>query len=139
MKKNLILLSLLASCASPPADQPAEEKQPMDLASATVAYTPDSLVGKTIEYRYGSDVYHVTIDTDSTLHWRGIEGGEKGVTGNETYFMESLDPSRIFISWDEANGIAVSQVLDFSQGKVYNHLMINRALRNGHGEIRLLP
>ena len=81
----------------------------------------------------------VILDTDSTLHWVGVQGGEKGVTGDETYFMESLDSSRIFISWDEANGIAVSQVLDFEQGKVYNHLMQDRKLRHGYGQIRVLP
>ena len=100
---------------------------------------PEDLIGRTIEYRYGESVYHVTLDTDSTMHWEAMAGEEKGAFERETYFMESVGGNRIFITWDEANGIGVSQVLDFNQGKVYNHLLQDRKLRNGHGEIRLLP
>lgn len=103
-----------------------------------VAMTPEDLVGKTIEYRYGEDIYHVTLDTDSTMHWEAMAGAEKGIKENETYFMESIDDNKMFITWDEANGIGVAQVLDFEKGVVYNHLLINRKLRNGRGEISVL-
>ena len=46
--------------------------------------------------------------------------------------------NKIFISWGEANGIGVSQILDFNGGKVYNHLLQDRKLENGHGTIRIL-
>lgn len=136
MKKLIALIPFLAACASPQPEAADSAKTEIEESVKTVS--PSSLIGKTIEYRYGEDIYHVTLDTDSTLHWAGIEGGEKGVKAEETYFMEALDSSRIFINWDEENGIAVAQVLDFAQGKVYNHLMINRKLRNGYGEIRVL-
>ena len=100
---------------------------------------PEDLIGRTIEYRYGESVYHVTLDTDSTMHWEAMAGDEKGIFERETYFMEAIGDNKIFITWDEANGIGVSQVLDFNQGKVYNHLLQDRKLRNGHGEIRVLP
>ena len=106
--------------------------------TTVVAMTPKDLVGKTIEYRYGEDIYHVTVDTDSTMHWEAMAGAEKGIKENETYFMESIDDNKMFITWDEANGIGVAQVLDFETGVVYNHLLINRKLRNGRGEISVL-
>jgi hypothetical protein len=53
--------------------------------------------------------------------------------------MESIGENRLFITWDEANGIGVAQVLDFNLGKVYNHLLNNRKLSNGYGTIRVLP
>ncbi|MBM3177714.1 MAG: hypothetical protein FJZ78_06870 [Bacteroidetes bacterium] len=99
---------------------------------------PEDLIGKTIEYRYGESVYHVTLDTDSTMHWEAMAGDEKGAFERETYFMEAIGDQKVFITWDEANGIGVSQVLDFKQGKVYNHLLQDRKLRNGHGAIRVL-
>lgn len=132
MKKLIALIPFLAACAGSPSTPPTAEKVQVNTVS------PAELIGKTIEYRYGEAVYHVTLDTDSTMHWEGMAGDEKGVKADETYFMEALDSSRIFISWDEANGIGVSQVLDFAQGKVYNHLMQDRKLRNGHGEVRVL-
>jgi hypothetical protein len=101
--------------------------------------SPKDLLGKTIEYKYGEAIYHVTFDTDSTMHWQAMADDEKGAYENETYFMESIGENRLFITWDEANGIGVAQVLDFNLGKVYNHLLNNRKLSNGYGTIRVLP
>lgn len=97
------------------------------------------LIGKTVEYRYGESVYHVTFDSDSTLHWEAIAGDEKGVVGQETYVAEFIKPGLLFISWGEANGINVSQVLDFNEGKVYNHLVRNRKADAGDGKIKIIP
>jgi phenolic acid decarboxylase len=99
---------------------------------------PKDLIGKTIEYTYGESIYHVILDTDSTMHWEAVAGDEKGAREKETYFMESVGHNKIFISWDEANGTGVSQILDFNEGKVYNHLLQDRKLQNGHGTIRIL-
>jgi hypothetical protein len=97
-----------------------------------------NLIGRTIEYRYGESVYHVTVDTDSTLHWQAMAGEEKGVVANETYKLHRLEPQRVFITWGEENGIGVSQVLDFEKGIVYNHLLRGRDVSIGTGEIHLL-
>jgi hypothetical protein len=99
---------------------------------------PISLVGKTIEYRYGESIYHVTIDSDSTLHWEAVAGDEKGVKANETYVAEFVAHQQYFISWGEENEIGVSQVLDFEKGKVYNHLLRGRDVSKGDGEIKVL-
>jgi len=122
--KYLSLLLLFIGCKSP------------DSKQANV--NPKDLIGKTIEYIYGESVYHLTFDTDSTMHWKAMAGDEKGTYENEVYFMESIGENKIFITWDEANGIGVAQVLDFNQGKVYNHLLQDRKLRNEYGGIRIL-
>jgi hypothetical protein len=96
------------------------------------------LVGKTIEYRYGESMYHVTFDSDTTMHWEAMTGDETGVKENETYVAEWLDMKKLFISWGEANGIVVSQILDFEKGKVHNHLVRNREPSLGEGQIRIL-
>ena len=99
---------------------------------------PIEIIGKTIEYRYGESVYHVTIDSESEMHWEAITGDEKGVQEEETYKMEYLDHQTIFITWGEANGIGVSQVLDFKNGVVHNHLLRGREVSIGKGKIRIL-
>jgi hypothetical protein len=96
------------------------------------------LVGKTIEYRYGESVYHVTFDSGTTMHWEAITGDETGVKENESYVAEWIDSKKLFISWGEANGIVVSQILDFEKGKVHNHLVRNRQPSMGEGQIRIL-
>ncbi len=97
-----------------------------------------ALIGKTIVYRYGESVYHLTIDNESELHWEAMSGDEKGTKENETYKMHVLDNGNLFITWGEANGIGVSQVLDFKQGVVYNHLLRGRNVDIMTGEIRIL-
>ncbi len=97
-----------------------------------------SLIDKTIEYSYGESVYHVTFETDSTMHWEAMEGEESGAKENETYVAEWIDSQRLFITWGEANGIGVSQILDFEKGKVHNHLLRNRNASIGEGRISII-
>lgn len=97
-----------------------------------------NLMGKTLIYAYGTDVYHLTFDSDSELHWVAMQGDEKGVVYEETYISEWIEDSYLFISWEEDNGIAVSQILDFENGKVHNHLLKNREGSSGIGKISFL-
>jgi hypothetical protein len=139
--KNLNFLFILSAALIIAACSGNSSTEPVSEASedtVSVVFTPGDLVGKTIEYRYGEDIYHVTIDTDSTMHWEAVAGAEKGVKENETYIIESIDDSRMFITWSEANGIGVSQILDFEKGLVYNHLIKGRNVSNNRGEITLL-
>lgn len=96
------------------------------------------LVGKTIAYQYGESIYHVTFDSDSTMHWEAMAGEEKGALEHEKYIADFIQPNMLFISWGEANGINVSQVLDFKNGIVYNHLIKDRGTSAGSGEIRVV-
>lgn len=123
----LLFAFLLISC-KPSADESTE----------SIVIKPQDLIGKTIEYRYGESVYHVTIDTDSTLHWEAMAGDEKGARENETYVIASIDDSKLFITWGEENGIGVAQVLDFDKGIVYNHLLRGREVSKGEGEVKVL-
>ena len=116
----IIACLLLVSCAAP------TQEKPLDL------------IGKTIEYRYGESVYHVTLDSDSTLHWEAVAGDEKGMKANETYVGEFVVSQKFFISWGEESGIGVSQILDFERGKVYNHLLRGREVSKGDGEIKII-
>ena len=97
-----------------------------------------SLFGKTIEYRYGDDVYHVILDDESNMHWRAVAGGEEGVHEKENYRSEFIDDMKLFITWGEANGIGVSQILDFENKVVHNHLLRGRDISIGKGEISIL-
>lgn len=97
-----------------------------------------NLMGHTIEYQYGESIYHVTFDTDSTLHWQAISGDEAGLKANETYVAEYIDSHQLFITWGEENGTGVSQLLDFEKGIVYNHLLRGRDVSSGTGTIRRL-
>ncbi|MBL7871200.1 MAG: MoaF N-terminal domain-containing protein [Cyclobacteriaceae bacterium] len=106
--------------------------------ASTSSVTPAQLIGKTIEVNYGEDVFHVTFDSDSVLRWTAEAGAEKGAAETETYKAELVNVNQVFITWGEANGIGVSQILDFDKGLVYNHLLRGREVRIGQGKIRIL-
>jgi hypothetical protein len=120
------LIVLLASCQQKPVE-----------TTDRIVIKPEDLIGKTIEYRYGESIYHVTIDSDSTMHWEAMAGDEKGTLQSETYVIASVDDSKLFITWGE-DGIGVAQVLDFKRGMVFNHILRGRAVSAGLGEIEIL-
>ncbi|WP_273567639.1 MoaF-related domain-containing protein [Maribacter halichondriae] len=131
----VLLVSLWACREEPKQVQIAPE--PKETATAE-NIAPIDLIGKTIVYDYGENVYHVTIDDEIRLHWEAVEGSEVGVKETETYKMHRITAQTIFITWGEANGIGVSQVLDFKKGIVYNHLLRGRDIAVGTGEIFIL-
>lgn len=96
------------------------------------------LINRTLEYQYDENVYHLTFDTDSTLHWEAMNGDEKGLTGNEVYISDWISSDKLFITWGEESGTGVSQILDFKKGKVFNHLLFDRELYAGEGKIKFL-
>ena len=100
-----------------------------------ITYVDD---GETIEYKYGLSIYHLVIDSDSTLHWEAMTGDEKGHGGEEKYISDQLPNGEIFITWGDENGTGVSQVLDFTNSKVYNHLSWDRKVATGAGVIRVI-
>ncbi len=96
------------------------------------------LIGSTLVYQYDENIYYLTFDSDSTLHWEAITGDEKGLKANERYIAEWVDDQKLFITWGEESGTGVSQVLDFQIGKVYNHLLFGREPYSVIGDIEIL-
>jgi len=135
MKVNLavLLFTMFLAC-----DQVADQPNIITTKNNITTILPSDIIGKTIENTYGESIYHVTIDSDHEMHWEAMSGDEKGTKEEENYKIESIDYQKLFITWGEANGIGVSQVLDFEKGVVYNHLLRGREISIGTGEIRIL-
>jgi len=106
--------------------------------STGIKLEPKDLIGKTIEYTYGESIYHVTLDSDTQMHWEAMTGDEKGIRAEETYVIEPISDATLFISWGEENGVGVSQLLDFKNGQVHNHLIKGRKTSLSSGKIRIL-
>lgn len=109
-----------------------------DQTSHETSVTPSDLIGHSLQYTYGESIYHVTFDNDKEMHWEAMSGEEKGTKEEETYEIEVIRDNILFITWGEANGIGVSQILDFDRGIVHNHLLRGRDISIGQGNIELL-
>ena len=112
---------LMSSCVSK-----HEGKESKSVQEQTVK--PVILVGETLKYNYGEDVYLVSFRSKTKLHWKCLEGSEQGKEATETYKLQQIGTHRVFIAWVEADGLGVSQVLDLKTNKVYSYLKIDQEL-----------
>lgn len=78
-------------------------------------------------YAYEGGVsYEVRFDSDTALHWHCVAGDEKGREANETYDRVPLRDAQHLVSWTEADGLAVTQVVDYAAGQVNTVLTLPR-------------
>ena len=75
---------------------------------------PQHLGAFIYHYNGGETEYAVRFDSDTALHWECITGEEKGRAGNETATRIAIRPDVHFLSWTEADGLVVTQVMDFT-------------------------
>ena len=81
-----------------------------------------NLVGKQFEFDYGDYAYAITIVSESELNWELTKGDYPGPkNGNETYYLSEVTDEITFISWVEASGLGVYNVLNFSSSELYTH------------------
>jgi hypothetical protein len=80
------------------------------LDGTTVVLTYDS--GLRVRGKYGPD----------TLEWEALEGPDRGATGTERTYVREIGPGTYFVSWLEASGTTVSQVLDLPAGSVLSFI-----------------
>ena len=70
-------------------------------------------------YTYeGGVAYEIQCDTDTQLHWRCVAGDEAGREVTETVDRVQLREGQHLLSWTESDGLTVSQVVDFTAGRV---------------------
>lgn len=92
-------------------------------------------VGQTYIYDYGDAKYEVKCLTDSTLHWKCIEGEELGKEETDKYYKQELEGNSVFLTWAEADGIGVSQIIDFNKNTVKLYLKIDKQIEIAEAKI----
>jgi phenolic acid decarboxylase len=96
------------------------------------------LVGKTLEYDYGSNtVYQVRFDSETVMTWTCIQGDEPGRSASETYFVQEISDAVYFLGWVEADGLGVTQVLDLDSHKIYVYLKMHQNMTSLQGTVAL--
>lgn len=87
--------------------------------------TPEALVGKPFDIVYSSeqskDTYRFTAKTDAKIRWDRIAGSDVGKGDDEDYVITQLDPENILVTWIEADGLGLSNVLNFKAKTCLTH------------------
>ena len=125
MKKPLVLVFLMAAIASC-----INKGDEIPLVKASKFET-----GETYIYDYGDARYEVKVLTDSTLNWQCVFGEEKGRQETDRFHQKELEGNTLFITWAEADGIGVSQIIDFKNNTVKSYLLIDKKIELAEAKI----
>lgn len=99
---------------------------------------PMTLTGKKVEYNYGDYIYHLDFISEDQLRWECVEGDEKGKSDTEKYATQRLNDHTFFLSWVEADGLGVSQVLNMKDMKINCYLKIDKDIIPLSGTVKQL-
>ncbi|CAB9525113.1 expressed unknown protein [Seminavis robusta] len=101
--------------------------------------TSKDLVGRpfTIQYEseHSKDLYSFEIKNDKKIAWKRIGGTDVGKGDEEDYVMTQLTDKKILITWIEADGLGLSNVLDFDEGTCLTHGNNGRAVWKHNGKL----
>jgi hypothetical protein len=100
-----------------------------------------SLLGSALMFHYRSGLrISATYESASQLHWHAITGPAAGQSGREQIAMAEVRPDLFFVSWLEASGTTVSQVIDMQANTVYSYVSFNtpdgRRAMSDHGTLQ---
>lgn len=123
MKKQLCLIGLmlmpfLAACSG--GGQNSHAVETLSAADSTET----QLIGQKLLLDYGTMQARVDYRSEQSLHWEITLADGSLTQGDETMSYERLSPSSYFVSWIEADGTTVSQVLDLKEKTVRAYLTV---------------
>ncbi|GEN69055.1 MoaF-related domain-containing protein [Chryseobacterium rhizosphaerae] len=140
MNKNVLTLFLIvmASLVSNACTEKPKTEKKQEITNKTDNMVNiRNLIGSTYEWKYKEYTYHITLLSDSMVHWKLIKGDYPGATEEtDTYVYSPLDQTKIFISWIEKSGLGISAVLDFETMNLYTHGSQNGSLYVNPGKIK---
>ena len=115
---HTLLVLLFVSCQQTGNGQEQTASSPQAAATAKVKELPAVLIGKTLVIDYGSMLSEVRYQTDS-LYWRKLNSeGPTASWGREVPSYETFGDGRFFVTWQQADGTTVTQIVDLREHKV---------------------
>lgn len=77
-----------------------------------------TLFGRRFSLKYDNHMEIAGRYRDGAVDWEGLFGPGKGKTGTEKTHTKEVAPGVFFVSWLEATGVTVSQILDLNTMRV---------------------
>lgn len=125
MKKTGVLLAIasmsLVSCSQKEGSTGTTTTKEVE----TPATAPLELIGKKGILTYPDFTAYMTYESENRLHWKTVSKEGKVAEGEEEVSYKRINDHIFFLSWIEADGFTVSQVIDVKNGKVEAFLSFN--------------
>ena len=84
------------------------------------------LAGRTIRFEYESETYQVEVLDSTSLRWVQLKGPDEGKGATETYVQSQLSEETTLVTWVEADGLGLSNALNFTDMTVTTHANMGR-------------
>lgn len=95
--------------------------------------THKSIVGKNFQLIYSDETYRIDVISESRLRWTREAGDNAGQSDEETYVFDVLSPEIILLTWIEADGLGLSNVLNVLDGALITHANHGREVFQNKG------
>ena len=99
--------------------------------------TLDDILGKTLTFTYRNDTYRIDVLSDTKVRWEQLRGEDPGSGDEETYVFSALGGGLGMITWVEADGLGLSNVLDIAAGTVTTHAKMGRDVYENPGTLTI--
>lgn len=93
------------------------------------------IAGRSFVLDYTNDAYRIDIKTKMELVWTQTRGKDAGRSDTEKYVASELPGELFQITWVEADGLDLSNVLDFENSTVTTHASMGRDVFVNPGEL----
>ncbi len=98
------------------------------------------MVGSTYLFDCGDSAYEITIESGTELHWKLFKGDYPGPQEDqETYYKSKIADGIVLMSWIEASGLGVYNVLNFNNSTVTTHAREGDTTHINKGKVTRLP
>ncbi|MGG5576496.1 MoaF-related domain-containing protein [Myroides sp. C15-4] len=116
MKKGVVLAMVAMGILSCSQKQESTSIPTTEVEESSFA--PVTLIGKKGILTYPDFTAYMTYESENRLHWKTVTKEGEVAEGEETVSYKRINDHVFFLSWIEADGFTVSQVIDVHQGKV---------------------
>ncbi len=96
--------------------------------------THESIVGASFKFIYLDETYRIDVKSEKRLCWTREAGDNAGQSDEETYVFDVLSPEIILLTWVEADGLGLSNVLNLRDGTLITHANHGREVFQNKGQ-----
>ena len=93
------------------------------------------IIGRTFLFEYEAESYRIEVLDGTTVQWTQTKGPEEGKTDIERYILSRLGDRSVAITWIEADGLGLTNILDFEKLSVTTHANVGRDVFENAGKL----